>query len=159
MNTERLMSRRLRNDIAAVMFALFIAGFVTHLYLFEKYFYLRAASQPNPALGLVYPLNNHGAYAYLSATESTGMALLWRICFAAFLAAVVVTPKDWVKKDNMQPWITHASAGGRWSTDLGTPSRRHKILLAVSLVGFVALFRLAGPAVVEDLVRRGLILN
>jgi hypothetical protein len=60
--------------------------------------------EPRPALGLIYPMNNHGWVYYLSATESTQLGMLFYMTFVVFVLAVIIAGPNPIKR----PWEKYA---------------------------------------------------
>src|SRR5689334_7571201 len=96
------MTRAIRNKAATVLFALSIDTFICYLWLFYEYLSSRPPG-PVPELGLIYPLNNHGFYVYLTDVESEGMALLFAAGFFGGLLGIIIVPKDIIDPDPLTP--------------------------------------------------------
>jgi hypothetical protein len=151
------MPRRVRTYIAAAISPLCPLSFAVHLWLFFSYFSFRP-NQPHPEFGLVYRLNNHGSYVYLSGTESTGLTLLMMAFAIAALLTVVLVPKEInLPRPGTPPWLTYASGGER--TGLGNSSREIKAVFLCSLVVYFAIISLAGRSIVDFVVLRGIVLQ
>jgi hypothetical protein len=101
--------------------------------LFFSYF-SSGPKEPRPELGLVYALNNHGSYVYLSGTESTALSLL----MMAFATAVLLS--------------------GIAKTDLGNHPSGMKAAFLGSLAFSFAIILLAGRPIVDFVVGRGIVL-
>jgi hypothetical protein len=152
-----IMIREIRNRIATAILALCPASFGTSLWLFFTYFSSRPR-QPRPELGLVYALNNHGSYVYISATESTGLAMLGIAFIVAFFAAFAIVPKKAILAPPGTPqWVTRIS--GQFNTDLGTPTRLLVAIFCCAVICYLAIIYLAGPFIAEFMVSRGVILR
>jgi hypothetical protein len=151
------VSRNSRNCIAAAVVALCPASFGTFLWLFFGYFSSRP-SQPHPELGLVYALNNHGSYVYVSASESTGLAMLMIAFVVGFFATIAIVPKKVILPPPGTPrWITRISA--QFDILIGTPKRRLMIVFYCALICYLAIIYLAGPSIAEFVVSHGVILR
>jgi hypothetical protein len=151
-----LMTRSVRNDLASVAFAINAASFVTHFWLFFSYLSSRP-SHPIPELGLLYGLNNHGSHVYLTATETTGLHLLFGLALWTFLAGFVIVPKDPVLPPPGTPnWLLYV--GGTATTDLARPSARLKAIFLFSFILWLGMIHFAGPSIVSSVVRQGIIL-
>jgi hypothetical protein len=151
------MYREIRNYIAAAILALCPASFGVNLWLFFGYFSSRPP-QPHPELGLVYVLNNHGSYVYISATESTGLAMLMIAFFAGFFGAIALVPKEAILPPPGTPrWITRISA--QFDIFIGTPKRRLMIIFYCALICYLAIIYVAGPSIAEFVVSHGVILR
>lgn len=151
------MKRELRNRVAAALGGLLPASFGTHLWLFFFYVAYRP-KVPNPELGLVHPLNDHGSYVFISGAESTGLTLLTYIFFAAIVLSLVIVPKDFLLPPPGTPrWITWIS--GRAKTDLARPSRSLKLIFFASIAFWTALIWLVGAAAVGFVNSHGIVLN
>ena len=137
------MKRSIRNDVASATVALCLTSFGTFLWLFFAYFSSHP-TKPNAELGFVRALNNHGSYVYLSDTESTGLALLILGFFVGLLATGVIAPKD--------PF-------GAVKADFATAIPRMKIIFLCSLVFYLAVIWLVGPALVRLVVSQGIVLH
>jgi hypothetical protein len=151
------MSREIRNCIAAAVVALCPASFGTFLWLFFGYFSSRP-SQPHPELGLVYALNNHGSYVYISTTESTGLAMLMIAFVVGFFVTIAIVPKEAILPPPGTPrWITRISA--QFDIFIGTPKRRLMIIFYCALICYLAIIYVAGPSIAEFVVSHGVILR
>ncbi len=91
------MQRQVRNYIATACFALCIAGFPSYLWLFFQYQSTRP-DHPQPDLGFVHALNNHGSYVYINDVESTGLSLLMGSSFVGFMLFLIVVLKTYTSK-------------------------------------------------------------
>jgi hypothetical protein len=151
------MNRQLRNDVAATIFGLFFSNTGADLWLFVKYFSSRP-NVPHPDMGLVYPLNNHGSYAYISITESTGLSLLHVVSFTTFFMFFLVVPKDPILPPPGTPrWLTYL--GGSAKTDLANPTPRLKTIGLCSIIFWAAVIYFAGHSIVDFVVSEGIILK
>ncbi len=143
--------------MSTACFALCPASLGAYLWLFYHYFSTRP-SNPQPELGLVYALNNHGAYVYISAVESTGLAFLMWAFLAGFAAAVGIVPKKYIVPPPSTPrWLTYLPSFEAESAK--EPTRNDYILLVVSVAFFLAVIILAGPSMAEFAVAHGIILS
>lgn len=150
------MSRQIRNQLATATFALCFASFGTYLWLFFSYFSSRPR-QPHPELGLVHVLNNHGSYVYISAAESTGLAMLMIAFFVGFCLTFAIVPKEAILPPPGTPrWLTYVSA--QYNTDLAEPTRRLKAIFCCALISYLGIFYLAGSSIADFVVRHGVIL-
>jgi len=153
---EAAMTRTIRNRVAIVIFAFFLVSFVLHLWLFY-YCFAVDPELPHPERGFIYPLNNHGAYAYVTAIEATELSLLFNGCFVAFISLLVVVPKDYIWRSTTSPkWLP--SLGFQFHTDLEKPSAELVILAMAGAAAWCAIILLAGPVLARWLVAWGVIL-
>jgi hypothetical protein len=151
------MTREIRNRIATAILALCPASFVILLWLFFAYFSSHPR-QPHPELGLVYALNNHGSYVFISAIESTGLALLVIVFIVSFFAAFVIVPKQAILAPTGAPqWITRIS--GQFKTDLSTPTRLLVAIFCCALICYLAIIYFSGPFIAEFMVSHGVIMH
>ena|SRR5436190_682060 len=148
--------RQIRNNIATACFALCPASFGAYLWLFYRYFSSRP-SRPQPELGLVHALNNHGAYVYISDAESTGLAFLAGTFVVGFVLTMGIVPKKLIFPPPSTPrWLTYLPS---FETDMANPSRRLYIVMVASLVFYLAVIILAGRSIVEFAVSRGIVFS
>jgi hypothetical protein len=151
------MSKSLRNNIAAATAALCPASFAAYLWLDSVYFSSHP-SVPNTDLGFVYALNHHGANAYISSTESTGLALLLMAFLLGFLVTLIIVPKEPILPPSGTPkWITFVS--GRARTGFSNPTRQMKAIFVCSIASCLAVIYLLGPSIAGVLVSRGIVLH
>ena len=151
------MNNRIRTDIACAISAVCAASFSTNLWLTFSYAASRPR-QPDPALGIVYPLNNHGSITYLSNSEATGMGLLMMAFFIGLLATVIIVPKEAIlPRPGTPQWLTYVSA--RTRTPLGNRTPRLTTIFACSLVVWLAVIVFGGRAIADFAVSEGLSLS
>ena len=149
------MSKRLRTDLAAMILSLCPVSLVAKFRLSFMYYSSRSP-KPNPELGMIYPLNNHGSYVYLSNTESTGLSLLTILFAVSFFLTFFVTPKEWVPPSPETPrWITYV--GARYRTDLGTA--RSMTIFVYSSAFWSILTYYGGQLIVNFIVSQGIVLK
>jgi hypothetical protein len=149
--------RQIRTRIAAAIAGVLPASFVIHMWLFISYFDSHPR-EPNPELGLMRPLNNHGSYVFISDAESTGLALLIYAFIMAFGFMILVVPKEFQLPPPGTPrWLTRVSA--RFKTDLEKPSIELTIIFLGSLACFTVLIWLGGRSIVEFFVANGFVLH
>lgn len=138
---------QLRRGLAAVLFGLFFAAFGVHMWLFDSYFASRPRT-PQPDLGLVYALNNHGAHVYLTCAESRGVGLLFLASLAALTLAIAIVPKTFLLPPPSTPkWITKVSA--RFETGLEKPPAALKLVFTVSILFTLAVIAFAGDDIAK----------
>jgi hypothetical protein len=149
------MKRSVRYDVVAAIFALCTASFGTHMFLFFSYFNSHPTA-PNPSLGLIHALNNHGSYVYLSDAEWTGLSLLRTAFVVGFFSIFLILPKD----PSLAPVGT-----ARWLTffcvakpHLASPPLRLKVIFLCSILVYVSVIYFAGPVIVHLIVSRGIFL-
>jgi hypothetical protein len=145
MNTTKFCgsSKALRLDIASIFAGIGCSSFIYHLYLWN-HFLQSQPREPNPALGFLYSMNNHGWYYYLSAIQKNEMTMLFCMAFAFFLLTAAVYPRDPAKK----PWEGYATVAGiPW-----------KYFWRSSTLSFGILW-IAMPHLASLLVSKGIILN
>jgi hypothetical protein len=146
------MRRSARYDVVSALFALCAASFGTEMFLFFGYFNSHP-TKPNPALGFIHALNNHGSYVYLSETEWTGLSLLKSVFFVGLVGIFVVLPKDpTLAPPGTARWLTHFYVA---QDQLANRLRRHKIIFLCAILFFVSLIYWAGPFITQFLVSRG----
>ncbi len=151
------MKRSSRNAVASAAVALCPASFGARLYLFYSDLSSRPQS-PNPELGFVQSLNNHGSYVYVTDAESTGLALLSMAFMAGLLLALAIVPKDFILPPRGTPkWLTYVSAAAK--TDLANPSKRLMTIFLSSLAFYLAVIILAGLSIADFLVSKGIVLD
>lgn len=152
-----LSRRASRNYIPCAADALCPTSFAAHLILFFA-FVSSHPHEPDARLGLVYPLNSHGSYVYISAVESTGLALLLGAFVVCLVVTIAVTPKQPVLPPPGTPrWLTYVSGAAK--TDLGHPTRSMWAVFLAAVVIDAAFIFLAGPWISGLLVGWGFILH
>jgi len=153
------MSRVVRNYIAAMAQGVFVASFGTFILLVFFYTSLSRPKVPQPELGIVHRLNQHGFYGYLSDAESTGLSLLAMVCFASFLLAFAIVPKKFDLPPPETPrWLMYV--GGTARFDLGNVSPQLlKAVFLCSLILSLGLIFLWGHAIADFPVSKGIILQ
>lgn len=151
--TRQDMKKSARYDVVSALFALCAASFGTEMFLFFSYFNSHPTT-PNPSLGLIHALNNHGSYVYLSETEWTGLSLL-RTAFAVGLFSIfLILPKDPGRAPaGTARWVSYFYVEKPHSVD---PPPRLKIIFLCSILFYIAVIYLAGPVAVHLLVSRGI---
>jgi hypothetical protein len=153
----RSFRKSLRLNVACVAGALCVASFTTHTILFFAYFSSHPR-QPDPELGLVYKLNNHGSYLYLTNTESTGLTLLMDAFLVGLFVTLVVVPKKPLLPPPGTPrWITRVSGAAKIDLRNATPSM--KVVPWVSIIFYLTFIFLFGRAIVVFAVSRGIVLS
>jgi len=135
-----------------------MASFGAFLLLFLTYFVLRPA-QPQPMLGMVYLLNNHGAHVYVTAAELTGLSLLLKMFVAALALTIVSAPKLFMPAGLTTPrWLRYAGVSVK--IDMGArASPRFWRVFIFSAGLYVAVIGLTGRWIVDALISRGIILG
>jgi hypothetical protein len=78
-----------RPRTASIGVGLAFASFGRYIFLFQHFAAARQGVS-NPDAGLTVPLNNHGFVVYISASESTELALLAYLSGLTFLAAAII---------------------------------------------------------------------
>jgi hypothetical protein len=79
--------------MAAALLGVGMGSFVFHMALWVHLMDTQP-TVPQPAKGLIYPLNNHGWVCYLSATQNTQLSLPVCVFFGCFvIGAVLVSDK------------------------------------------------------------------
>jgi hypothetical protein len=150
------VKRSFRTTAALALLAVCPASFVTALWLFYSYFSFHP-TRPNAAHGFVHALNNHGAYVYLSDTESTGLALLSNVFFVGLLGAFAIFPKDpTLAPPGTARWLTHFYVAKK---DLDNPPPRLKVIFLCFILFYLAVIFFAGPSIVHFVVSRGIVLE
>ncbi|HXL98301.1 MAG TPA: hypothetical protein VN932_00105 [Rhizomicrobium sp.] len=152
-----MTKRSVRTDIAAALISVCGPSFGTYLWLFYAYFSSHP-SRPDGGRGFVHPLDNHGAYVFISDAEATGLSLLMVLFVVGFIGALLVVPKEPVIPPPSTPrWITYV--GGRYKTGLDEATPRLTAIFWISAGIYLSLIRFLGPAVVGFLVHRGIVLT
>jgi hypothetical protein len=128
-----------RRYMACGLIGLFVAAFGTNVWLTYLYIGTRPMA-PNVALGLVRPRNNHGAYYYLSATESASVTLAFWGGWLAIMLVFIIVPKDFIIPPPQTPrWVTHVSAS--FKTGLEEFSFAYfAIMISALLISFAVIF-------------------
>jgi hypothetical protein len=125
-----------------------------HFWLFASYFSSRP-EKPNTDLRIVYALNNHGSHVYLTATETTRLALLVLVSAIGFLTVLAMGLKVAIYPPPGTPqWST---IRGRGSLVNFTP--RNVIIFYCSIVVYLLVIWLAGPSIADFIVSHGIILH
>ncbi len=134
--------REVRRYLASGLIGVFMAAFGTNIWLTHSYIGTRPRI-PNAALGLVYPLNNHGTYYYLSATELASVKLAFWCGWLTVMLVVVVVPKDFIIPPPQTPrWVTHVSV--HFKTGLEEFSLSYFAIMVSALVVSLAAISLFG---------------
>jgi hypothetical protein len=147
------MKRSARYDVVSAIAAVCAASFGTEMFLFFSYFNSHP-TKPNPALGLIHALNNHGSYVYLSEAEWTGLSLLRTAFFVGSVSIFVILPKDpSLAPPGTARWLTYFYVA---KTHLISPPPRCKIIFLCSILSYIAVIYLVGPWVAHLFVSRGI---
>jgi hypothetical protein len=147
------MKKSARYDVVSAIAGLCAASGGTGLFLFFSYFNSHP-TKPNPALGLIRALNNHGSYVYLSQAEWIGLSLLRMAFFVGLVSIFVILPKDpTLAPPGTARWVTHFYVA---KGNLVNPAPRIKALFLASIVFYLALIYVAGPSIVHLLVSRSI---
>jgi hypothetical protein len=148
------MKKSVRYDVVSSLGALCAASFGTHLFLFFCYFNSHPAA-PDSALGLVYALNNHGSYVYLSDSEWVGLSLLRMAFFVSLVSIYAILPKDPTLAPLGTPrWVAHSF----YVANADNPSPRLRTIFLCSVGFHLAIIYLAGPLIVHLFVSHRIIL-
>jgi len=146
------LRRTNRWDIIAAAMGVAFASFGYFLFLWFSFMNSQPRN-PVPAQGLIYPMNNHGGYYYLSAEQVTQLSMP-HIIFAAilvlgftgaFLFKIPLTPVR-------APWEKYTVYPQGMA--IGTPK-----IFYVSFVIFFTAWWLLSPHVASFLVSKGIILT
>ncbi len=138
------MQRQVRNYIATACFALCLAGFPSYLWLFFQYQSTRP-DHPQPDLGFVHALNNHGSYVFINDVESTGLSVLMGMFFVGFMLFLIVVPKTYTFKG-----IDH---------DLINPTPQQYKVLWIAMICYYGVIIFAGKHIAAFIVSHGLVLS
>jgi hypothetical protein len=111
--------------------------------LFYQYQSIRPA-QPQPELGFVHALNNHGSYVYLTDAEATGLSFLGGMFILGFLLGAIIVPKNFTATG-----IEHG---------LHDPTTGQYIALWTAVVGYLAIIVVLGHRIVALAVSHGLVI-
>jgi len=145
----------IRRYVACGLIGFFMATFGTNFWLTNSYIGSRPRT-PDIVLHLVYPMNDHGTYYYLSATESASLKLAFWGGMIAILLVVIVVPKDFIIPPPQTPrWITHVSASFR--TGLEEFSLGYFAIMISALLASVAAIYLFGQEVAQFAAAHGIV--
>lgn len=143
MNSYPHFQKIRRQDLALIFMGMAFASFGYHLYLWFRLMGTQPR-MPDPALGLIYAMNNHGWYYYLSATQTTELGMLMYIFIALFVLAAITYGHHPVK----HPWEKYRKP------DVGSG-----IYFAVSLLLSIVALWSYSCSIASFLVSRGIILD
>lgn len=149
------MKKSLRTEVALASFAICWASVGTYGWLFVSYYYSRPTT-PDATLGFVHALNVHGSpvYVYISDTDLTGLALLRTTFILGLIGAFVLFPKDpTLAPPGTARWLTRFYVA---KAELVNPTSRQKANFLCSILVYVALVWLAGPAIVRLILSSGI---
>ena len=130
---------RIRRFMAVAFFAVALAGFASHFWMFYEYHSSRP-NQPHPEVGRLYPSSDHSSYVYLTAGEATGLSLLIGTFLIGILLGAIV-----ILKEN-PPGLTRLS-------------RREYEVAGIAMICYLSLIILAGPSIARWVVSHGTVLN
>jgi len=149
--------RSVRNYLACAISALCVPAFVIHMVLFFSYFSSHPA-QPESHTGLIYPLNNHGSYVYLTNVESTGLGLLMAAFGIGFFVGLAIVPKEPILPPRGTPrWSTYVSGAAR--TDLTSPTPSMKIVFLGAMIFYSVVIIWFGSSIAKFAVSHGVVLS
>jgi hypothetical protein len=139
--------------IVAISFVAFMALFAAYDYSYP--------TQPNSALGLVYPLNNHGRYVYISGAESTGLVLLAIAFSVGLVVAVIAVPKEGFKLPSVVPGASRLLTYLNWGADvdpvgLTWPMKRFFLFVGLGYIAFIYFVR---PLIARFAASHGFVLS
>src|SRR5580700_133463 len=78
-----------RQHLGAILLGAACASFIFSITLWNRFMQTQPR-HPNLELGLIYSMNNHGWYYYLSATQADQMMISWYASFAFGITAALV---------------------------------------------------------------------
>ena len=139
------MRRAARNYVAAACFALCVASFPSHLWLFFKY-HSSLPNEPQPQLGRVHQSSNHGSFVYLTDTEATGQSFLMLAFLTGFLLFGIIVPKRHIPGKG----IEH---------DLVSPTGKQYMVFLISIAIYFAVIIFVGQRIVGFAVSRGVVVD
>jgi hypothetical protein len=149
------VTKEWRNNIGVAFGAICAASFGSYLWRFHLYFSVRP-TQPEPELGLVHRLNNHGSFVYVSDVESTGLALLMYAFLVGFAGALAIVPRTMVVPAPSTPrWVAYFPT---FKNDVAQVSRTGYLVFVVSILVCLACIIFAGRSITEFAVSHGLVL-
>lgn len=125
-------------------------AFFCFFYLVERWAHA-APTSPNPALGYVYPHNEHGWITYFSAFQATAAALLFSTSVPLGFVGILVSPKrDVVYRCGF------LSVSAKWNPD--DPRRLQRFGFIGGAAAAPILVFLSGPFIVKALNNAGVVL-
>lgn len=100
-----------RQDLAAILAGMAGSSFCCHYILWLQLMRTQPR-KPDHALGLIYPMNNHGWYYYLSAIQATQLNLLVIASVALIILASITNGRFPIK----MPWEKYSEevVGNGW---------------------------------------------
>jgi hypothetical protein len=129
-----------------ISLALYVTSFLSFLW---NFYALQSTSPrtPQPQLGRVHQLNNHGSFFYLTDEEATAQSFLLVACILSF--GLCMAGVSWRRRGPFDP-----------DPDLPVPvPRKQKAIALASASVWLAFIRYAGPHLVHFAVSRGLVLS
>ena len=84
----------LHRQLSLALLTLGVSSFLAYLVVFFSYQSSRL-NHPDPSVGRVFPSINHGPPVYLTAVETTGLALLVIVSMLGFVLRATVVRKDY----------------------------------------------------------------
>jgi hypothetical protein len=147
--------RDLKNGLAILFFALSISSFFAFACTYSLLVHY-GATIPAPDAGLRYPLPTKGHDVYVTASQITGLSVLWATVFLGFFAFILIVPKRSI------PPVPIGSppplVGGAYQTDLAVPqSDTQKWLFILSIACASLLIYFLIEPLGDYLVARGII--
>jgi hypothetical protein len=111
-----------------------------------------APTQPNPALGLLYTHNEHGAYAYFSAFQATTCGLLFATSIPLAIVGGLIAPKK-----NITGIAKMFGASFNWDQDDPGSIMKWTAVCTAIATPFILIY--LGPYVVGYLNDMGIVFN
>lgn len=101
----------MREYIAAACVGIGMTTFLSFMWLFFDY-QANRPRQPQPQVGRVYPLSNHGAIVYKTDVEATGLYFLFFAFFLPFgLAGFCITTGKGLANPSRKQYLVGLAAG------------------------------------------------
>ena len=128
----------MREYIAAACVGICGATFLSFMWLFGDYQSNRPR-QPQPQVGWVYPLSNHGAIVYITDVEATGLYFLFFAFFLPFgLAGACITTGKGLDNPTRRQYLVALAAGAcyvivivDWGHQIASFAVSHDLMLSL----------------------------
>lgn len=140
-----------RNIIAGVLFGYGFVSFFCFLAL-NLMWSRTAPREPNEALGLIYPHNEHGSYTYFSAFQATTCWLLFTTSIPLAFAGIFLAPRK-----NVTGAIRWYGASFRWDQDDPDGLLKWAVIASAAATPFLVFF--IGPYIIRGLNDLGFVKN
>lgn len=141
-----------RNKVGGFLFGFAGVGFAASLIVVERW--ARAApTKPNPALGQLFPHNEHGWITYFTAFQATSSHMMFWCTFVSIALAIAALPKQLV---SVRRWGRMPVAAS-WENDDKKGLAKRSAFVGALFAPFV--FFAIGPVIVTGLNSHGIVLN